>query len=241
MTVSEIRPISTPTGARPAYEPVALDLYRDIHKGIRAELFAVTNAAGNIDAADSVDRGAVAEHVDAVVDLLVAHAEHEDAQIQPVLETEVPELAEQIASDHGRLEIRMDLLRDLAGSVVAASETGQRSAVQHLYLELGSFAGAYLEHQDLEERVVMPALDSAIGFDAVVGIHEAIISSIPPHELAASLAVMLPAMNVDDRVEMLGGMRAGAPPEAFGDIWSLAGSVLAPADHAAVAARLGIE
>ena len=55
-----------------------------------------------------------------------------------------------------------------------------------------------------------------------------------------SLPLMLPAMNVDDRVELLGGMRANAPAEVFAGVWSLAGSVLAPADRAAVAARLGL-
>ena len=32
-----------------ALDLVEVDMYRDIHKGIRAELFAVTTAAGNID------------------------------------------------------------------------------------------------------------------------------------------------------------------------------------------------
>ena len=47
-------------------------------------------------------------------------------------------------------------------------------------------------------------------------------------------------MNVDDRTELLGGMQAGAPPEVFEGVWGLAGSVLAPADHRALGARLGI-
>ena len=58
--------------------------------------------------------------------------------------------------------------------------------------------------------------------------------------MAQSLALMLPAMNIDDRTEMLGGMQAGAPAEVFDGVWGLAGSVLAPADHAALAARLGL-
>ena len=37
---------------------------------------------------------------------------------------------------------------------------------------------------------------------------------------------MIPAMNIDDRTELLGGMRAGAPPEVFEGIWGLTGSVL---------------
>ena len=58
--------------------------------------------------------------------------------------------------------------------------------------------------------------------------------------MAQSLAFMLPAMNVDDRTELLGGMQAGAPPEVFAGVWSLVGSVLDPADTKALAARLGV-
>jgi hypothetical protein len=70
--------------------------------------------------------------------------------------------------------------------------------------------------------------------------HQAIVGSIPPDQMAASLALMLPALNVDDRTELLGGMREGAPPEVFEGVWGLAGSVLAERDHAALAARLGL-
>jgi hypothetical protein len=51
---------------------------------------------------------------------------------------------------------------------------------------------------------------------------------------------MLPAMNIENRLELLGGMRASAPAEAFEGVWGLAGAVLDPADHAALARRLGL-
>ena len=86
----------------------------------------------------------------------------------------------------------------------------------------------------------MPALEKAIGVDAVLGLHMAIVSSIPPDEMARSLSFMLPAMNVDDRVEMLTGMRMSAPSEAFAAVTGLARSVLEPTDYSSLANRLGI-
>ena len=60
--------------------------------------------------------------------------------------------------------------------------------------------------------------------------------------MAKSLALMLPAMNIDGRTELLGGMRAGAPAEVFDGVWSLAGSVLDPTRPGrAGAGRLGLE
>ena len=86
----------------------------------------------------------------------------------------------------------------------------------------------------------MPALDQALGFEAVLGIHVAIVSNIPPDQMAQSLAIMIPAMNIDDRTELLGGMRAGAPAEVFEGVWGWTGSVLPAADFAALGARLGL-
>jgi hypothetical protein len=225
---------------RAELQVVTLDLYRDVHKGIRSELFAVTETAGRLDVAQVDDRTALASHVRSVLEMLVDHAEHEDSRIQPVLEEHLPALAEQIASDHETLETRLHDLAARAAAAVDAHVDSQRREIHHLYLELASFTAAYLEHQDHEERVVMPALERAIGVDAVVGIHEAIIANIPPDRMARFLAVMLPAMNIDDRTELLGGMQAGAPVEVFDAVWSLAGSVLTAADRSVLATRLGV-
>src|SRR5688500_6627149 len=82
-------PVMTITTENPSGAGFAIatfDLFRDIHKGIRAELFAVTSEAGSLDPADTGARIAVSEHVGRVVDLLVSHAAHEDAAIQPAIE-----------------------------------------------------------------------------------------------------------------------------------------------------------
>ena len=70
--------------------------------------------------------------------------------------------------------------------------------------------------------------------------HTAIVWSIPPDVMVRSLAMMMPAMNMDDRAEMLGGMQAGVPPQIFEGIWGLANSVLNAADATAVARRIGL-
>ena len=214
------------------------DLYRDIHKGIRAELFAVTLSAGAVDPEDRQGRAALADHVVSVADLLTAHAAHEDDLIDPVLSQHLPDLAQQIAADHAILDRRFHSLVDQARSLPHEPDRG-RPVLHWLYLDLASFVSAYLEHQDLEERAVMPALERAIGPEAVLEIEQAIVGSIPPDQMAASLAVMLPAMNLEDRVDLLGGMQAGAPAEVFEGVLGLARSVLEPRDHRALADRLG--
>jgi hypothetical protein len=216
------------------------DLYRNIHKGIRAELFSVTGLAGRVDPGDRRARVELAARVGEVADLLVAHAGHEDAAIQPALEEHLPALAERISHDHERIEASIVSLRHWSAEAVEAEDSARRVAGHRCYIELASFTAAYLEHQDVEERLVMPALEDAIGVEAVIAINRQIVGSIPPPQLASTLALMLPAMNVDDRSELLAGLRGGAPAEVFAGIWGLAQTVLASSDVAALAARLDV-
>lgn len=226
---------------RTAFKLATVDLYSNIHKAIRSELFATILTVGEMDPADAGARAGFAERWNEVVGLLLSHAEHEDSAIGPALEIHLPALAEQIESDHHRLDGRLAALQEMAWSAVEVNgPASQREALHRIYLELSSFTSDYLEHQDVEERVLMPALEAAIGVDACVAIHQAIVSSIPPVEMAKSLAIMLPRLNVEDRTELLGGMQAGAPAEVFAGVWALAGSVLTESDHAAVARRLGL-
>ena len=51
-------------------------------------------------------------------------------------------------------------------------------------------------------------------------IHESIISSIPPDEMERSPSFMLPAMNIDDRAELLGGLRAVLLPKRSRPRWA---------------------
>jgi hypothetical protein len=220
------------------FDLVAVDLYRDIHKGIRAELFDVTLAAGRIDPSCRADRAAVAGHVFSVGQVLESHADHEDVHLEPLLLEHAPSLAEQITCDHHVLEARFDFVKELAQASVDAVTADQRRLMHLLYLELSGFTSAYLAHQLVEERVVMPAIEQAVGPEGALGVHIAIVSSIPPEEMARSLAFMLPAMNLDDRTEMLTGMKMSAPKEAFDAVTGLARSVLEPADFTALAARL---
>jgi hypothetical protein len=235
MTITD--PTTVPV--RLPFQPVAFDLYRDIHKAIRAELFAVTTDAGRLDPADVAGRAALAAHCADVATLLVEHAEHEDGAIDPVLQRVLPDLAATIESDHEVLERRIADFRDLSAEVAAAAVADARVSLHHLYVDLASFTSAYLAHQDLEERVVMPALEQAVGFEVVLQIHESIVGPMPPEQMARSLALMFPAMNIEDRVELFSGMAASAPAPVVDQVWGLAASVLEPSDLAAFARRVG--
>ena len=130
-------------------------------------------------------------------------------------------------------------MADLASSI-DVNGPGTRRDTHLLYLDVARFSSDYLVHIDIEERVLMPALEVAIGVDACGALLGQIVGSIAPDELMRSLALMLPAMNVEDRCELLGGIQAGAPPEAFAGIVDLARSVLPADDVRSLTDRLAL-
>jgi hypothetical protein len=238
---SQLAPTTNPSDPdRTEFELVPFDGYRDVHKGIRAELFRITLMAGSLDPGERCARERLAEDVTRLFELLEGHAAHEDEFVQPHIEKHAPFYAEVIATDHPRLEDQMVQMHGRVERMVTAPTAEQRGRVHHVYRELASFTSTYLEHQDFEECQVMPALAAVMDVEALVAINAAIVASIPPEQMATSLGFMLPAMNIDDRAEMLGGMQSEAPPEVFAGVWALAGSVLTPADYRALGARLGI-
>jgi iron-sulfur cluster repair protein YtfE (RIC family) len=221
-------------------EKVTVNMYRDIHKGLRAELFAVTTAAGSVDPGDPAAVAAVGQRWRNLVHVLVTHAEHEDEWMQPVIERYAPAQAEVIARVHPELEAQLAALEILADRAADTCPAESRLLVHRMYLGFASFTATYLQHQEFEEFQVMPVLSEHIPADELRALDNALVASIPPDDLAMSAAIMLPAMNVEDRVELLGGIQADAPPEAFAGILGLTQSVLDPAAYAEVTARLGV-
>ncbi len=226
---------------RAPHTTVPFDLYRDVHKAIRVAMFDVVAEAGRLDPSDRTARSAHAAKVADLARFLVIHAEHEDTVLDGPVREVLPEIADDIAAAHAALETRMHRLAELADLAFDCSRDDDRAAVHDLYLELASFVASYLEHQDVEERVVMPALWASFGLERLLELNGRILDRISPDDMGWSLAMMLPAMNVDDRTELLGGMRADAPAEAFAGAWALAGQVLEPDDTAQLTTRLGLE
>ena len=221
-------------------EAVEFDIYRDIHKGIRGELFAVVSEAGRVDPADQAGVEAVGAHWRSVVELLIGHAEHEDEFVQPLIEAHLPDVATRISVEHPALEQQMATLEVVADRAANAVGNTRRKAVHRLYLGLASFTSDYLAHQAVEEVDVMPGLAQVIGVPELLALNQAIVANIPPDQMVATLPLMMQQMNVDDRTELLGGMKMGAPPQVFAGLSGVVKSKLTADDWNPVAARLGI-
>jgi hypothetical protein len=210
-----------------------VDLYRDVHKGLRHALFDLTFRAGRLDATDDDLVVELVGESRRVVGLLRDHHEYEEqAALEQIVVTHAAAVADQIRQQHHTFAAWLDDLArrrdELAATAIAA-----RAAIAHAYyLELAAFTSAYLAHLDDEERVVLPALAAACD-DAELGVVlGAILVGIRPDQQAVALSAMLPALCPGERVSLLDRIRATATPEAFMGARAIAAQVLTTHEYA---------
>ena len=240
MTITATNGLGRLTVEAAPLEAVSFDIYRNIHTGIRRELFGVTEAWGQVDPADAADVETAATRMRDLVKLLVSHAEHEDEYVQPWVDQYVPTVGDALTVEHHALEEQLASLEILTDRAIGLADDKRALMVHRLHLGWASFTAEFLQHMAYEEMEVLPALSSMLSPDKLAGIEQEIVASIPPADMAYSMALMLPAMNIDDRVGMLGGMRANAPARVFEAVTGIGARVVAPDVWAKTTDRLGI-
>ena len=190
------------------------------------------------DFADPTQRGALSRRLKQTMDFIEEHGGHEDSFVEPSVRAADPELASRVALDHRTLTMQgramMDMLANLEGS-------GGDDAVQvgaRLHVAYSAFLGAYLTHMSVEEREVNQALWAHHTDDELAQVRGALQGSIPPPRFAEWFVLMVPAMNHQERVGMMTGMKMNAPAPVFEAMSALAEEALGAESWAKVAAAL---
>lgn len=210
------------------------DFYAVIHKALRRELALLVAEAGT--ARTPSDWRAIAGRLRSVELVLDEHAGHEARFLHPRLCEVDAKLVERIDRDHVLLEGSFDAaLRAVDGAASSGDADDRRRA----YRELASFVVRYSQHMLVEELEAMPAFWSAATDAELLEIHASLVASIPPDTMGSFLSLMLPAIDLDEQLELLGGVRATAPAPVFAGVMELARQILSPPKYDALDAALG--
>jgi hypothetical protein len=227
---------SSPTGTERTTVVGGIDLYRDAHKGLRHTLFDLTFAAGRADPADDDEVRALVDSCRRAVELVRTHDDHEgQLLLRALVETHVSDLADSLDAAHRALVLRLDALACRADELAAASSTARGAPAHALYLEAAAVTSACLEHLDVEERLVMPALLAACDDDQLARTHGALLAGIRAEDQTRDLVATLPALRPSERAALVDRIRATASPDALARARAAALEVLTPSE----CARLG--
>ena len=215
------------------------DLYREIHKALRFAVAGVATQAGSADAGDEHAVRALLDEWDAVAFVLHGHHAHEDEFCDPLIRRHAADLRDELEAAHHEADRQLASLQTAADGIRAATPSERDRLLLAFHLALADFEASYLPHLRFEERRVMPALNAAMSDADLEALTNQIRGSVPPADMCTYIRYMVPAMNFTERLDMLGGMYVGAPPDVFDMFRHAAESALAPLEFEAIALAVG--
>ena len=205
------------------------DLYASIHKALRSFMADTLGAVGRMDADDAAERGTTLAQLRALLDLLEHHAQIEDDFVHVAMEARRPGSSRASGGDHAGQRDVLQRLRRQAGAV-ERGDAPRAAAAQALYRDLSLFVAENLAHMHEEETANNAVLWAVFTDEELMGIHDRIVASIAPHEMALVIRWMAPSVTPAERALLFGAMQAKSPAEVFRRLLEAARPHLAPRD-----------
>lgn len=206
------------------------DLYASIHKALRSFMADTLRAVGRMDTDDGTERVATLAQLRSLLDLLEHHAQIEDEFIHLAMQSRRPGSAADCTAEHDRQRQVLRELRRQADAVDRGEDAARGGAAQALYQHLSLFVAENLAHMHEEETAHNAVLWAAFSDDELARIHDRIVASVAPQEMAQIIRWMAPSLTPRERASLFGGLQAKAPAEVFGRLLEAARPHLAPRD-----------
>ncbi|MEW1751679.1 hemerythrin domain-containing protein [Streptomyces angustmyceticus] len=204
-----------------------IDLYRNVHMGQRARLFALAVGLGGADIAQRGTAADQAERCLAMTQELREHADHEDTFIHRLLRERAPEAADALEAEHVRLDAAFVALDERARALPTRAAEALAEAQHALYLALNEVISAYLAHLYVEETVAMPALWEHASDEELGAVYAAFRASRTQEEALTDLRRMLPALPPPTRTAIVHDVVRAAGEQA-GSTLAAVTTTLAP-------------
>lgn len=211
-----------------ATEAPRLDLYAPIHKALRAMMADALVTLGQTDGVDEPALDDALGRVGALLSLCTGHVQHEDEFMHTAMQARAPGAADCADGHHAEHRQALGELHGLVQCVRAAQPAHRYPAIMRLYRALAVFIGENLVHMHMEETDHNAVLWSHYTDGELGALHDRLVQSIEPQEMAVVLRWMIPALSPMERVGMLADMRAKMPPGAFEGVLELARGHLPP-------------
>jgi hemerythrin-like domain-containing protein len=210
MTTTSPLPATATAASRAT--PARLDLYSPIHKGLRLFMSDTLSRVGALDVSDADELGTTLAQVQSLLDLCRRHVEHENQFLHTALEARRPGATVRIAAEHDE---HIDAIAALEADAAALRALPGAAAAHRFYRHLALFVAENLEHMNLEETAHNAALWADYSDAELAEVHQRLLASIDPAEMALALRWMVPALAPAERAAMFASMQQQLPPDAL--------------------------
>ena len=216
-----------------------LDLYVQIHKGLRSFMTHTLDTVGRMDPWDDCETAGALAQLRTLLGLCRMHLELENRHVHAAMEARRPGSTAKIALEHVHHERSIGALEAAAREVELAAGAQRAAAALRLYRAIALFVAENFEHMHAEETENNAVLWEAYDDAELAEIHHAIVASVAPEKAALVGRWMLPAMTASDRAAQLAEMQRGAPAEAFAGMMAMLKQHLSERDWYKLGAALG--
>lgn len=198
------------------------DIYRLIHKGMRAYLSDTLLAAGRMDYESKSELDAGLDALHGLLDFCESHLQHENMFIHPAMEKVQAGSAQEMDEHHQQHRVMIGELRQIAVRLRQAAAGEREGEASQLYRKLALFVANNLAHMHEEETRNNAILWRGYTDEDIISIHDALLRTIPADENAIAMRWMLSAFNPQERQRMLREIQQDAPQPAFQSMMDLA-------------------
>jgi hypothetical protein len=206
-----------------------VDSLTPIHKAVRALVYAEGGALQTADFADPQAATTAAVDLGPVLHLMHEHHATEERLYFPELMPFEPGLVGEMLLQHEEAVRLLDVTRETCGLVDAAADEEERVAAgADLNRRFNELVAFYLGHLAEEEMKVLPAMWRHLDDARLVVVQQRIVAEADPDSLFQWLGWMFKGLNRMELVGLLGGMKAGMPPEALEAVRALGAASMEP-------------
>lgn len=190
-------------------------LFEAAHKGLRNALSQFSFLLGKADFNDPDDVNKTHALGKELCMLLNIHANDENSIILAELELKVPGSSKHDMDDHERLESDQNAIEQLLEDIKALSSRGEDASGTgaELYIKFCRFHGEYLLHTVEEETETQRMLWENFTDPELHAMRGRIIGRFKPDVFEKWQSFILPAITINDKLMMMGGLKANAPEQ----------------------------
>lgn len=217
-----------------------VNIYRNIHKGVRAVMCDTVMKAAALDLEDADEVAQVLAQAKELAVFCADHLRHENEYVHPAMEARQPGSATNTAGDHVHHIEAIEKVIWLANAVEQCAGKEQVAALHELHHGLTLFVADNFEHMHFEETHNHGVLSANYSDEEIMAIEHALVASLSPDEFAMCMRWMMIGMNPGERAELLGGIRANAPAPVFEMVLEIARAALDSRSRSKLEHALGL-
>lgn len=205
-------------------------------------LFDAATTLQHTDYGDAKGMDAAMEKIEHVVDFFDEHADHEDAQVLPVIADAEPALWRSFEEEHiVDRQLGQNLKNAIASYRAAQEDEVRTQAGYNIFYAFNAFIAFNLNHLNKEETELNQVLWRLLSDEEIMAINGKIAASVPPQQAAETYKWMMRGCNNKEVIGFIKTLQAHAPEAVLGIALGIAEKELTAERLVSVQVACGIE